>query len=330
MNFLLPFNDTSLSPVLNSELNALFPVSISVWHVLGSYYTLNIVLGLLGNCLVLHAFQFPDILDYKKVSRVILTNLAVVDVLVILIQGVPTVGVFFTRRWPFGSGLCHFLALVKYILFYMEVSLVLILSAHRAYILTYPFRGRLITQRSAVKTVVLCWIISFLLNVVGLVGSDVTLFDARFLSCNAGIYLKEKLEWEGYLLGVSLFVAAAALGLSLLVVGWKARRARIKSKRRGADIAHFGLHQFSWERRFWNFIRRNKSTVTVVSVAVVFMISIVPVFLVHLFKYLGVCLHPKLALFEEIFVMLNVVINPFIYSLTNPTFLQFYRNRWTF
>ena len=330
MKFLLPFNDTSLSPDLNTDLHTMFPVSLSVWYVLAVYYTFNILLGLLGNSLVLHAFHFPNILDYKKVSIVILTNLAVADILCVFVQGLPTVGVFFADRWPFGSELCHFLALMKYILFYMEVSLTMILSAHRAYILTYPFKGRQITKRSTIKTMITFWIISFLLNVVGLVGSDVTFFDARFLSCNAGIYLKKEMEWEGYFLGTCLFIAAFILGVSLLVIGCKAKRARIRRKRREAAIAHFNLHQFSWRRRFWNFIQRNKSTVTVVLVAVFFMICVAPVFLVHVLKYLGLHLDPRLALFQEIFVMLNVVVNPFIYSLTNPTFLQFYRERWKF
>ena len=97
----------------------------------------------------IHSFCTPsDVLDYKKISTVILVNLAIADILVIVVQGVPTVGVLFTDCWPFGSDLCHVLALVKYALFYMEVVLVMLLSVHRAYILSFPFRGLLITKTS--------------------------------------------------------------------------------------------------------------------------------------------------------------------------------------
>ena len=330
MDFILHFNETSLSFPLNAELHTKFSLSLASWHVLTVYYTFNIILGLLGNCLVLHAFQFPDVLDFKKVSLVILTNLAVADILVILIQGVPTIAVFVADSWQLGSVICHLQALSKYILFFMEISLVTMLTVHRAYVLTFPFKGRLITKSSTVKTVVTFWIVSVLLNAVGLMGSETNFFDPRFLTCNAGIYLKSRVTWEGYVLGTYLLGMSLLLGVSLLIVGWKARQARLRSKRREAATAHFNLHQFSKTRRFWNFVRRNKNTVTVVTIAVVFLICMVPVFLVHLLKHVGVPLSSSLTLAQEIVVMYAVVVNPFIYSSTNPSFIQFYRERWHF
>ena len=329
IKFILPFNDSSLSILPNSQLHRTFAISLTSWHVLTVYYTFNILLGLLGNCLVLHAFQFPDVLDYKKVSLVILTNLAVTDILVLLVQGIPTIGVFAADSWQFGSVACHFQALLKYVLFFMEISLVTMLIVHRAYILIYPFKGRLITKRGTVKAVIVFWVVSVLLNVVGLMGSDTTLFDPRFLSCNAGIYLQANAGWEGYVLSFYLLGATLTLIVSLILVGWKARQARLRSQCREAATAHFNLHQFSRTRRFWNFVKRNKSTVTVVAIAVIFLLCMVPVFLVHLLKYVGVPFSAKLTLAQEIVVMYTAVVNPCIYSITNPTFIQFYRERWT-
>ena len=273
---------------------------------------------------MLHAFQYPDLLDYKKVSVVILTNLAIADVLVLLIMGVPTVGVLVGDRWPFGSEVCHFVALTKHNLFYIQVLLVSMLSAHRAYILSFPFKGRLITKRRAVKAAIALWVISIILNLIGIIGSDYTFFDKRFLSCSAALYVQNKIELEGYLLGSCLLVGVIILGTSLFLIGWKARQATDKARKKQDK----NTSRLTRREKCGMFLQRNKSSVTVIAVAGIFSVSMVPVFLVHLCKYMNVSLDPKLALTQEIIFLFNAVANPIIYSLTNPSFLKFYKQRF--
>ena len=197
------------------------------------------------------------------------------------------------------------------------------LSVHRAYILTFPFKGMLITKRSAIRTVILLWIGSILLNMVGIIGSESTLFDGRFLSCNAGIYLKKELKWEAYLLGISLSIGSFIFYISLFIIGWKARQATVKGdkKRDKTDTPQ----ALSWKQRCEKFVQKNKGTITVLSVAGIFCVSVIPVFLVHLLKFVGVKVSPSLGLTQEIVAMFAFVLNPFIYSLINPTFLKFYK-----
>ncbi|KAL5254107.1 hypothetical protein ACHWQZ_G013761 [Mnemiopsis leidyi] len=326
MTLIPKFNFTSIDTDNNTDLHSTFSLSLVTWHFITLYYTLKVLLGLLGNSLVLHAFRYPDLLDYKKISIVILTNLAVADILILLIQGVPTIGVLAADRWPFGSTLCHLLGLTKYTTFYIEVFLTAMLSAHRAYILTFPFKGMLITKRSAVRTIVVIWIASILLNAVGVIGSEITFFDGRFLSCNAGIYLKKELEWEGYLLGTSLLIGSIIIYTSLFIIGWKAKRATVKpAKNRNNMDAPPAVPR---KQRLENFVQKNKSTITVCSVVGIFCVSIVPVFIVHLLKYLGVNVSPNLGLTQEVIALFGVVLNPVIYSLTNPTFLKFYKEQF--
>ena len=322
MTLIPEFNDTSITSDYNSNLHTTFSLSLITWHVITIYYTLKILLGILGNSLVLHAFQYPDLLDYKKISLVILKNLAVTDILILLVQGVPTIGVFLADRWPFGSELCQVLGLTKYIMFYIEAFLVIMLSAHRAYILTFPFKGMLLTKRSAIRTVILLWMVSILLNVVGIIGSERTLFDRRFLSCNAGIYLKNELNWEGYLLGISISIEMFIFYISLFIIGWKARQATRADKKRDKSDTPQAL---SWIQRCEKFLQKNKGTITVLCVAGIFFVSVIPVYLVHLLKFVGFEVSPNLGLTQEIVAMFTYVLNPFIYSLMNPTFLKFYK-----
>ena len=90
MIYVPKFEESSLSPGNNTDIHNNFSLPLATWHVITIYYTLKVLLGLLGNSLVLHAFLYPDLLDYKKVSLVILTNLAVADFLVLLVMGLPT------------------------------------------------------------------------------------------------------------------------------------------------------------------------------------------------------------------------------------------------
>ena len=318
MIYIPKFEESSLSLENNTDIHNNFSLPLATWHVITIYYTLKVLLGILGNSLVLHAFLYPDLLDYKKVSLVILTNLAVADFLVLLVMGLPTVGVLVADRWPFGSKVCHFVALTKHALFYIQVLLVSMLSAHRAYILTFPFKGMLITKRGAVKTAIVLWVVSITLNLIGIIGSEVTFFDQGYLSCSAKIYAQSKIEWEGYLLGSCLLVGSITLGISLFLIGWKARRGtEDKQIDKPPNLTRRG--------KCGMFLQKNKSSVTVISVAAIFSVSMVPVFLVHLCKYMDIYLDPRLKLTQEIMFLFNAVANPIIYSLTNPSFLRFYK-----
>ena len=321
MIYVPKFEESSLSTKNNTDIHNIFSLSLTTWHVITIYYTLKVLLGLLGNSLVLHAFLYPDLLDYKKVSLVILTNLEVADFLVLLVMGLPTVAVLIADIWPFGSKVCHFVALTKHTLFYIQVLLVSMLSAHRAYILTFPFKGMLITKRGAVKTAIVLWAVSIILNLIGILGSEVTFFDQSYLSCSATIYVQSKIEWEGYLLGSCLLVGSITLGISLCLIGWKARRGTDNqtSKQEGT------IPKLSRRGKCGMFLQKNKSSVTVISVAGIFSVSMVPVFLVHLCKYMDIYLDPRLKLTQEIMFLFNAVANPIIYSLTNPSFLRFYK-----
>ena len=325
MKFILPFNGSSLSPEINTDLHSLFSISLSSWYLLATCYILVILLGFLGNCLVLYALPVPGVLEEKKGQYVSMMNLAMVDNLIILMQGLPTVGVMFADKWPFRSGICHVLALIKHTVFYMKLCSVLLLAVHKAYAMIYPFDAiARKSKSSAVKTVAVFWAISFLLNIFGLIGSDSTTFSAMFLSCNAEIYLSKSLNWAGYLLLTILGVAALTLLISLLIISWVARGIRV---RRLAREANFDRPRRTPLRRLKNFLRRNKSTASVVIISTIFILTTIPVFLIHLFKWIGVSVPSGAILFAETFVMLNVCLTPAVYTVVIPDLVEYYQQR---
>ena len=171
------------------------------------------------------------------------------------------------------------------------------------------------------KTAIALWVVSIILNLIGIIGSEVTFFDQGYLSCSAKIYAQSKIEWEGYLLGSCLLVGSITLGMSLFLIGWKARRGTDNPSNKQED----NTSNLTRRGKCGMFLQKNKSSVTVISVAAIFSVSMVPVFLVHLCKYMDIYLDPRLKLTQEIMFLFNAVANPIIYSLTNPSFLRFYK-----
>ena len=111
--------------------------------------------------MVLYALPAPGVLEEKKGQYVLMMNLAMVDNLIIMVQGLPTVGVMFADKWAFGSVICHVLALIKHTGFYMKLCSVLLLEVHKAYAMIYPFDALVRKSKSsAVKTVAVFWAIS--------------------------------------------------------------------------------------------------------------------------------------------------------------------------
>ena len=324
MKFILPFNGSSLSPEINTDLHSLFSISFSLWHLLATCYILVILLGFLGNCMVLYAFPVPGVLKKKNVQYILMMNLAMVDNLIILMQGLPTVGVMFADKWPFRSGICHVLALIKHTVFYMKLCSVLLLAVHKGYTMICPFKSLSLKKEQSTKTVALFWAISFLLNIFGLIGSDSTTFSAKFLSCNAEIYLSKSLNWAGYLLLTILGVAALTLLISLLIISWVARGIRVRRLARQANIARPPITRL---QRFKNFLRRNKSIASVVIICTIFIVTTIPVFSVHLLKWTSVSVTPAFILFSELFTMINAILNAAIYAVLFHNFMQFYRER---
>ena len=324
MKFILPFNESSLSPHINTDLHSLFSVPLSAWYLLAICYTLAILLGFFGNCMVLHAFPVPGVLKKKNVQYILMMNLAMIDNLIILMQGLPTVGVLFADKWPFKIGVCQVLALIKHTFFYMKLFSVFLLAVHKSYSMLYPFKGMLLSKSSAVKKVGAFWVISFLLNIVGLIGSDSTTFSALFLSCNADIYLSKSLNWAGYFLLTVLGVVVLILLTSLLIISWIARGIRVRRLVREANFVRPPITRL---QRLKNFLRRNKSIASVVIICTIFIVTTIPIFLVHIYKWINAPIAAGYVLFGELFTMLNVISNGAIYAVLFHNFLQFYRER---
>ncbi|XP_063691214.1 nociceptin receptor-like [Bolinopsis microptera] len=320
MKFVPLFVGTSLDPDLNTDLHTIFMVPLLLWYVLSTLYALIVLFGFLGNLMVLHAFPKRGVLEHKKVQYVLTVSLAATDILVLLVHGVPTMGVFFADKWPFGGELCHVIALIKHTVFYMKLFSVILLCLHKAFTMCFPFRGMVMTKRSSIKTVIALLPLSLLLNTIGLMGSDQTAFSG--LSCNAEIYLKKALNWEGYALLSFLGVIISILLASLVIISHIARGMRARRQEREV---HFQRPHISRRRRFINFLRRNKTVASVVIVAVIFIITMIPLSLDHLLERLNVPTNPGMIIFGEIFAMVGVASSPVIYAAVNLPFLQYYQ-----
>ena len=148
------------------------------------------------------------------------------------------------------------------------------LSVHRAYIIHYPFRSLTLTKRAAVRVALVLWALSLALHIAGLAGSPSTLFDYKFLSCNAGIYLVPVFHWSLCLIGPAVGISGVVLVACLVYI----LRFMVTLKARDRALGRDPTRGRSVESR--------KGVISVVGVGLVFVISIAPGIAVHVFKYL--------------------------------------------
>ena len=266
MKFILPLNSSSLDNT--TPLHSLFSIPLPWCYTLAVIYTLLILLGLLGNCAILHVLPRPGVLEKKKVQNVLMMSLAGVDVVLLVVLGVITSGVLLVDAWCWGGVVCHVTALFSHVVVYEKLFVILLMTLHRAFVLCYPFRaGYMFTNWRAVKTVALSCILSLLLGGIALAGSQATLFQPP--SCIPQIYLRDTLAWAGWLLLSVVGITISSILVALAVACFLARGIRV---RRLAWPSGYQRPEQSHLIRFLKWLRRNKSTSSTIMVVILFLL----------------------------------------------------------
>ncbi|XP_052268675.1 cholecystokinin receptor type A-like [Dreissena polymorpha] len=145
----------------NVPIEQLVPVSLT--------YGLTIILGLIGNCLVI-----VSVAKFKKmqnVTNIFLLSLATADLLLVMICIPVKCAAFFSYTWKFGAVMCKLVHYVQNISILCSVMNLTVLSLERYYAIIHPIRAKCVsTVTLAKKIIAVIWVLSFVLATPILIG----------------------------------------------------------------------------------------------------------------------------------------------------------------
>ncbi|XP_052271529.1 cholecystokinin receptor type A-like [Dreissena polymorpha] len=138
----------------NVPIEQLVPVSL--------VYGLTMILGLIGNCLVI-----VSVAKFKKmqnVTNIFLLSLATADLLLVMICVPVKCAAFFSYTWKFGAVMCKLVHYVQNISILCSVMNLTVLSLERYYAIIHPIRAKCVsTVTLAKKIIAVIWVLSFVL-----------------------------------------------------------------------------------------------------------------------------------------------------------------------
>ena len=292
----------NLSEVSHSILTA----SLSV------YFLLIIILGGIGNTLIIYGVWIHNALKMERTSVLTLLYVAFADLACVIVFYVPRTITLLTGRWALGSAFCY-TTLIRWIQIPCEQNFIALLSCHRAYLIWKPLQGgiRCTTMRNIMITVIFYFSLTYTLETLLVEGQGPELkFEPPMFDCTIDmvqiIHSSAKfIPYRGFILTfIPLIAIILANGLIL------------------------GLMKKAGQTRRFHAVK------TLSIVCWTFLASYIPCMSLWVLKGLAGS-HTIQTPSDEIFIILriatimaiaiNIVVNPFIYFYTNDKFAFFVR-----
>ena len=298
---MITFNTSSFSnPVNENDFGIPAPVLNAI---LTPYFVISIVLGLLGNTIVIKSTFVVDVWKFDESLITLLRYLAVTDAGLTLFHILPQFISLAVDSWVLGkAGVV--IAFVRYPLFMMEMSVTLALSVVKLHIIRNPFNCNSQETLLAIKII---FSMLFLFFLVIDFSKIMRCYVNDSISCSS--YYKPSLlrcsfktddRFGGLLkIGYGLIVMGLLVltNLAILFKIWKARRT--------TNTQNDGMKSFA----------------VVSMVCWVFIISYLPFLLIS--SHLSI--HPESEVVKfasEQFVNLSIVANPIIYTILYKSFFE--------
>ena len=92
-----------------TDIQAFFGMSSGAWYTLCTLTCIIVLLGLVGNSIVLYTSIHYGALKFDSVTLLFVHNMAIADLIAMLLVFIPMMTTVVAKRWVLGSGLCWFL-----------------------------------------------------------------------------------------------------------------------------------------------------------------------------------------------------------------------------
>ncbi|KAG5280163.1 hypothetical protein AALO_G00085670 [Alosa alosa] len=157
--------DNGIFPHGSSELETLFLVTIHepTTIALTVMYILSFVVGFVGNVMAIHVLtgRRSKRLSGVSATRSLLINLAVCDLMVVLVCMPVTLGHKIYTAWVYGDFLCRAVPFTQAVSVSASVLSLTVISVNRYYSVHSPLNARsFFTRRKIAWTIVVVWVLS--------------------------------------------------------------------------------------------------------------------------------------------------------------------------
>lgn len=259
-------------------------------------FTLVMVLSLLGNFMVCYAVRRSP--NLRRPSNYYIVSLALIDIFQALFIMPLSVGLLATGKWPFGSHLCHFVAVTKISLSKVSTFTMGLMALNRYYKIVKPVKyPSLFTKKFILASASVAWVLPFILFLFGVFAADYGVKPTlNFATC--------VIELNPLALPVYMLL----LYLPYIVIGfcyWKIYRV---VKMHSASV--------SWKSANVEHVNISKTLfITVVGFAILW----VPAHTMFIVSIL-ISIPRQLKLLVTLLVFTSSCVNPFIYGFMNRAF----------
>ncbi|BFY97020.1 hypothetical protein BsWGS_00060 [Bradybaena similaris] len=159
-----PPTDTHFnSSVVTSESQTQgLAVSLPSIVVLSLLFFAIVIVGILGNCLVVTVIM-TDVKMRQSVTNLLIINLALAD-LIIMLLGVPEIVMFMINSgWLLGSVACHVNRFIMVVALYSSVMSLVVLCIERFIGIVFPLKvNELCTRKKIIIAIIIIWAASIL------------------------------------------------------------------------------------------------------------------------------------------------------------------------
>ena len=273
--------------------------------ILRVYNTLVLLIGLLGNTLVLSGLLDHGVMTIDRTSRILLQNLAVTDIFYTLFQFLPSFSTLLVRRWVFGTTFCLIDHIAATIFAVNEIHVIMFLSIYRLWFI-HQRLGRTGSARSARTR----WFVVglFCHDVIVNVGyhmTDIaqTDFDNQVLSCRV---VRATNHWVPVVLGlynivIPIFTTVVANGVTICTI------LRIYTQKQAPSRPY------------------KKATLIILAISITSLLSYIP-FFVEMFTPNKDSLPVWYPISSMYSLSVSIVFNPFIYAIVDREFINYIKD----
>ena len=273
-----------------------------------AYFLFALLSSLIGDTLILAASFERSAFKVNKLIVHVIQHIAVSDIACAITTVFPALVSMVTNSWVLGEPLCHITAYSGYITYQAGTYLIAVLTTIKFLILKYPVKAATWTPKRAQQICSLIWVSSFIVVFLQMVlKKGDQYFDYRRYACSRGTISG---PWKKAV-AVTASIFAFTPNVIIIVITVPTLRFVVAARRSA--------------RRVHGHVPR-QGAVTVVLTALVYCISILPI---SVYQIVTVFIkedggsHVEYYRMGCFFLMINIMANFYIYTLTIKTFRRF-------
>jgi len=271
-----------------------------------TFFLLGTLIGLIGSTIILIATKQKAI-RLGKITTAFIQHVAVLDLLTTLVVLFPTCLVAITDHWLLGNQFCAFQAYSRWFLVAATALLITAVNCSKLASILFPFRNARWTCRQGHIIACCIWAFSLALDLIFVLQKDkidVVYFNFE-LSCD--ILMSHQLFFKSAILMFSVAllctIVVVTSGIWLIVIAVRL------SHRQGRSVNLQGI-------------------LTVILIAVVYCISMLPLFGYYVLQFIAIGGNRNLKIFCKCIPYLNNIANVFIYMISLTSFQNFIKARF--